>query len=139
MADYKKPLPRPENIELTKPFWAAAKRHELVVQRCKHCSNWIFYPREQCPICFSQELEWAKASGRGRVHAYTVVYQPAHPAFQDEAPYTFAVVQLDEGVRMATNIVGIPPDQVKVDMPVEVAFDDVTPEWTLIKFKPAGT
>ena len=137
MAELRKPVPVPENIELTKPFWEAAKRHELMMQRCKRCANWIFYPREQCPNCFSQDLEFQKVSGRGRVYAYTTVYQPAHPAFNDEAPYVFAIVQLDEGVRVATNIVGIPHEQVKVDMAVEAAYEDVTPEWTLVKFKPA--
>ena len=136
MAELRKPLPVPENIELTKPFWEAAKRHELMMQRCKKCAEWIFYPREQCPNCFSQDMEFQKVSGRGRVYAYTTVYQPAHPAFNDEAPYVFAIVQLDEGVRVATNIVGIPHEQVKVDMAVEAAYEDVTPEWTLIKFKP---
>jgi len=138
MAEYRKPLPRPENPELTKPFWEAAKRHELVMQRCKKCANWIFYPREQCPYCFSQELEYRKVSGRGRVHSYTTVYQPASPAFADEAPYVFASVQLDEGVRVATNIVGIPHDQVKIDLEVEAVFEDVTPEWTLVKFRPVS-
>ena len=137
MAELRKPVPVPENIELTKPFWEAAKRHELMMQRCKKCAEWIFYPREQCPNCFSQDMEFQKVSGRGRVYAYTTVYQPAHPAFNDEAPYVFAIVQLDEGVRVATNIVGIPHEQVKVDMAVEAAYEDVTPEWTLVKFKPA--
>ena len=136
MAELRKPVPVPENIELTKPFWEAAKRHELMMQRCKKCAEWIFYPREQCPNCFSQDMEFQKVSGRGRVYAYTTVYQPAHPAFNDEAPYVFAIVQLDEGVRVATNIVGIPHEQVKVDMAVEAAYEDVSPEWTLVKFKP---
>ncbi|HLC29661.1 MAG TPA: Zn-ribbon domain-containing OB-fold protein [Dehalococcoidia bacterium] len=137
MAELRKPVPVPENIELTKPFWEAAKRHELMMQRCKKCAEWIFYPREQCPNCFSQDMEFQKVSGRGRVYAYTTVYQPAHPAFNDEAPYVFAIVQLDEGVRVATNIVGVPHEQVKVDMAVEAAYEDVSPEWTLVKFKPA--
>ena len=136
MAELRKPVPVPENIELTKPFWEAAKRHELMMQRCKKCAEWIFYPREQCPNCFSQDMEFQKVSGRGRVYAYTTVYQPAHPAFNDEAPYVFAIVQLDEGVRVATNIVGVPHEQVKVDMAVEAAYEDVSPEWTLVKFKP---
>lgn len=137
MAELRKPLPVPENIELTKPFWEAAKRHELMMQRCKKCADWIFYPREQCPNCFSQDLEFQKVSGRGRVYAYTTVYQPTHPAFVPEAPYVFAIVQLDEGLRVATNIVGIPHEQVKVDMAVEATYEDVSPEWTLVKFKPA--
>ena len=132
-----KPVPRPESVNLTMPYWEAAKRHELVCQRCVACSNWIFYPREQCPVCFSQKLEWAPASGRGRVYTYTIVYQPAHPGFQDKAPYAYAIVQLDEGVRVPTNIVECAPEDVRVDMPVVAVFDDVSVEWTLVKFKPA--
>ena len=136
-SSYKKPLPRPENRGLTKPYWDAIKRHELVMQRCKKCDNFIFYPREQCPTCFSQNLEWAPVSGKGRVHAYTIVYQTAHPAFQEDAPHVLALIQLDEGVRMISNVVGCSPEAVRVDMQVVTEFDDVTPEWTLVKFKPA--
>ena len=133
-----KPMPRPEHRALTAPFWEAAKRHELVCQRCVKCASWIFYPREQCPTCFSTDLEWAPVSGEGRVFAYTIVYQPANTAFEPDAPYAYAIVQLDEGVRLPTNIVDCPLDDVKVDMPVTVVFDDVSPEWTLVKFRPAG-
>jgi uncharacterized OB-fold protein len=132
-----KPLPRPELKSLTAPYWEAAKRHELIMQRCTACAGWIFYPREQCPVCFSQKLEWAPVSGRGRVYTFTIVHQPAHPGFQGETPYTYAIVQLDEGVRVPTNIVGCAPEDVRVDMPVVAVFDDVSPEWTLVMFKPA--
>lgn len=134
---YKKPLPRPENPELTKPYWEAIKRHELVMQRCRKCDRFIFYPREQCPYCFSQDLGYDPVSGKGRVHAYTVVHQAAHPGFNDDAPYVFALIQLEEGVRMISNVVGCDPKDVKVDMPVVATYDDVTPEWTLVKFEPA--
>jgi hypothetical protein len=85
----------------------------------------------------STNLEWVKVSGRGRLHTYTIVHQPANPAFRDDVPYVYAVVQLDEGPRMVSNIVECPLDALKVDMPLEAVFDDVTPEWTLVKFKPA--
>jgi uncharacterized OB-fold protein len=132
-----KPMPKPESRALTAPFWEATRRHELVIQRCQQCSSWVFHPREQCPVCFSRELEWTSVSGRGRVYAFTVVHQPAHPGFQLDAPYTYAIIQLDEGVRMASNVVECPPGEVKVDMPVVAVFDDVSPEWTLVKFRPA--
>jgi uncharacterized OB-fold protein len=77
-------------------------------------------------------------SGRGRLHTYTVVYQPSQAAFRDDTPYIYAVVQLDEGPRMVSNIVQCEIDAVRVDMPLEAIFDDVTPEWTLVKFKPAS-
>ena len=134
---YKKPLPRPENTALTKPFWDAVRRHELVMQRCRDCNRFIFYPREQCPFCFSQDLGYDPVSGRGRLHSYTVIYQPAHPSFNEDVPYVFALVQLDEGVRMITNLVGCGPDDVEVDMPLVAAYEDVTPEWTLVRFRHA--
>jgi uncharacterized protein len=134
-----RPMPRPESRSLTAPFWEAARRHELVCQRCTKCSSWIFYPREQCPTCFSRDLEWAPVSGRGRVFAFTIIHQPANAAFESEVPYAYAIVQLDEGVRMPTNIIDCDLDAVRVDMPVTAIFDDVSPEWTLVKFKPIET
>lgn len=131
-----KPLPRPESRGLTAPFWEAAKRHELVCQRCDQCSNWIFYPREQCPSCFSTQLDWAPVTGHGRVFAFTIVNQPAHPGFESEVPYAYAIVQLDEGVRMPTNIVECSLEDIQVDMPVTVVFDDLSADWTLVKFRP---
>ena len=133
-----KPLPRPLSPELTRLFWEAAKRHELVMPRCKTCDYLFFYPRSECPRCLSNHLEWMKVSGRGRLHTYTVVYQPANAAFRDDTPYIYAVVQLDEGPRMVSNVVQCDLDAVKVDMPLEAIFDDVTPECTLVKFKPAS-
>jgi uncharacterized OB-fold protein len=132
-----KPLPLQENKALTDPFWQAAKRHELMIQRCTNCANWVHHPREQCPVCFSQKLEWAPVSGKGRVYAFTNVHQAQHPAFQEDTPYCFAIVQLDEGPRMVTNIVDIAPENVQCDMPVVATYDDVNDDWTLVKFKPA--
>jgi uncharacterized OB-fold protein len=131
-----KPMPVQEHKALTDPYWEAARRHELIMQRCKKCGNFIHFPREQCPVCFSQDLEWQQVSGKGRVYAFTNVHQSQHPAFQEDAPYNFAIVQLDEGPRMVTNIVGCAPEDVRCDMQVTVEFDDVSPEWTLVKFRP---
>jgi uncharacterized OB-fold protein len=135
---YSKPLPRPLSPDLTRPFWEAAKRHELVMPRCKTCDHLFFYPRSECPRCLSNHLEWMPVSGRGRLHTYTVVYQPANAAFRDDTPYIYAVVQLDEGPRIVSNVVQCDLDAVAVDMRLEAIFDDVAPEWTLVKFKPAS-
>jgi uncharacterized OB-fold protein len=78
-----------------------------------------------------------QVSGRGRLHSFTIVQQPANTAFRDDVPYVYAVVQLDEGPRLVSNIVQCDLNALRVDMPLEVVFDDVTPEWTLVKFKPA--
>ena len=135
--EYNKPLPRPISVELTRPFWEGAKRHELMMPRCKTCDRFFFYPREECPSCFSRDIGWARVSGKGRLHTYTIVHQPANAAFREDAPHVYAVVQLDEGPRMISNIVDCDLDDLEVDMPLEPVFDDVTEEWTLVKFKPA--
>jgi uncharacterized OB-fold protein len=135
---YSKPVPRPLSPELTRPFWEAAKRHELVMPRCQTCDHLFFYPRSECPRCLSNRLEWMQVSGRGRLHTYTVIYQPANAAFRDDTPYVYAVVQLDEGPRLISNVVQCEIDTIRVDMPLEAIFDDVTPECTLVKFKPAS-
>ncbi len=133
MSEYLKPLPKPSPTR--RPFWEAARRHELKLQRCTGCRAFIYYPRDRCPHCFSDRLEWERVSGRGKVYSYTVVRRASSRAFAD-APYVLAIVELAEGPHMTTNIAA-PPERVRVDMPVEVFFDDVTPEHTLIKFKPA--
>ena len=133
MSEYFKPLPKPSPTSL--PFWEAARRHELKLQHCGACKAFIYYPRNRCPTCFSENLEWRPVSGRGKVYSYTVVRRASARSFAD-GPYVLAIVQLDEGPRMTTNIEA-PPEQLRVDMPVKVFFDDVTPERTLVKFKPA--
>ena len=130
--------PLPETDVVTAPFWEAAKRHELSLQRCRAGDHRFMYPRIFCPVCYSDDLEWAPVSGKGRVYTFTVVHQAGHPFFQAQVPYVFAVVQLDEGPRMYTNIVEIDPDDVQVDMRVEAVFDDVTDDVTLVKFRPAS-
>ncbi len=137
MSSYPKPLP--EVTPLTKPFWEASKRGELLLQRCKNCSTYIWYPRHICINCGSRELEWVKASGRGKVYSYTIVRQVIgnSPEFSKEIPFVVAEIELDEGVRICSNIVGVKPEDVSIGMPVEVFFEECTPEISLPKFKPA--
>jgi len=138
MADakgYRKPLPRID--EESRGYWEALARHELYLQRCRDCGTLRFYPRALCPSCLSSTVEWVRASGRGTVYTFTVTHQNQAPGFREELPYVLAIVELAEGVRMMTNIVGCAPDAVRVGMPVEVVFEDVTPEITLAKFRPA--
>lgn len=135
MTDYKKPLPRPTAASL--PFWEAARQHELQIQRCGSCGANIFYPREMCPECLSSDLQWTTVSGKGTVYSYTIAETPTHPTFAEDVPYVIAIVELAEGPRITTNITGCTPDTVRVGMPVEATFDDVTPEITLVKFRPA--
>ena len=138
VAEYRKPLPNPLHAETSRPFWEAAKLHELLMPRCRLCDRLFFYPREVCPVCLRAEIDWQPVSGRGRLHSYTVIHQPANPAFRGDAPYVYAMVQLDEGPRMIANLVDCAPDAVQIDMPLVATYDDVTPEVTLVKFRPAG-
>ena len=132
--EYGKPLPEPS--EISRPFWTGTRAHELRVQRCRDCGKHIFYPRAICPFCLSDHLQWVTASGKGKVYSYTVVRRAMHPAFQDDIPYVLGIVELAEGPRLTTNIVGVAPENVRVDMPVQAAYDDVTAEVTLLKFEP---
>lgn len=129
-------LPQPSAV--SQPFWEAARRHELVLQHCSACGRHVFYPRYNCPHCGGRDLTWVKASGRGKVYAYTVARRPTHPAFADRVPYVIAIVELEEGPRMTTNIVDCDPDSVHIDMPVEVSFEDSSDEISLAMFRPAG-
>ncbi|MEX2080714.1 MAG: Zn-ribbon domain-containing OB-fold protein [Dehalococcoidia bacterium] len=139
MADYRRPLPQatPE----TAPFWAAVKNHELHLQRCKECGHVYFPPRPFCPVatCASGNVESFKASGKGTLHSYVINHR-APPAFQDIAPYAIAAVELEEGPRLAANIVGIEntPENLVLDMALEVVFEDVTETQSLYRFRPSG-
>ncbi|TMB94062.1 MAG: Zn-ribbon domain-containing OB-fold protein [Chloroflexi bacterium] len=135
MAEYQKPLPAPS--EVSRPFWDGLTAGELRLQKCEECRRHIFYPRSLCPHCLSQRLGWVKASGRGTLYSYTVVRRAMNPAFQTDVPYVFAIVQLQEGPRVTTNVVNCTPEDVQVDMPVKAFYDNITPEMTLLKFEPA--
>ncbi len=129
------PKPTPE----TAPYWEALRRHELRVQRCDDCGEAFFYPRNVCPACLSDRLTWVPASGRGRLHSFTIVHAGiATPPLP--LPYVVAIVELDEGPRLMSNLVGVDPDPeaLSCDMPVEIEFADVTDEVTLPRFRPVG-
>jgi uncharacterized OB-fold protein len=129
---------RPEITPLQARFWDALRRHELVVQECAACSRLRFVPTELCPYCYSPAAVWAPVTGRGRVYTYTVVHRAPTPAYQTEAPYAIAYVELDEGPRVPARLVDVDPTTVEVGMPVEVVFDDVDGDLTLYRFRPAG-
>jgi hypothetical protein len=131
---YSKPLPRVDAE--SKEFWEACRRHQLALQKCRACGALRYYPRALCPSCLSADTECVLSSGRGTVYTYTVTHQNHSAGFRDEVPYVLAYVELDEGVRLLTNIVGCAPDHVAIGMRVTVVFDDVTPEVSLPKFTP---
>jgi uncharacterized OB-fold protein len=131
---YKKPLPRVD--EESRGFWEACRRHELRIQRCRSCGAFRHHPRAVCPECMSSDTEWVLSTGRGTVYTFTVTYQNQMPGFREELPYVLAYVTLDEDVLMLTNVVGCPADQVRIGMPVEVTFEDVSDELAIPRFKP---
>lgn len=131
---YTRPLPRRQGLAAA--FYNFCRNHELRFQRCSDCHTWRHIPRDMCAKCGSFRWEWEKSAGRGRVFSWTTVMQPLLPQFAD-VPYSPVVVELDEGVRMVTWLVDVKPEELTLDMPVEVAFDDVTPEVSLPKFRRA--
>lgn len=136
MSDYTKPLPKSDPV--TAPFWDSVNRRQLEIQRCEDCRSFVFYPRALCPSCGSRELTWTPVSGRGRIYSLTVVYRPTNSAFKAESPYVVALVELEEGCRMMSNIIEVEPDpaHVKIGMPVEIVYDRVSETVTLPKFRP---
>ena len=136
MAEYQKPVP---NINLESlPFWEGAKRHELLIQRCRSCGHFRFYPRSICPNCLSYETEWVRVSGHGQIYSFTISYRYPSPGFKADVPYNIAIIELDEGIRLMSNIVGCNNKELKIGMPVEVVFEDATPEISIPKFKPSN-
>jgi uncharacterized OB-fold protein len=134
VSSYLKPLPVPSPE--SEPFWAACRRHELALQRCDACGTFWFPPSALCPTCLGDAWRWRPTAGRGTVYSFVVFQRVYHPGFADEIPYVVAVVELEEGPRLPTALVGTAPDDVHCDMEVEVVFDDVTDTVTLPKFRP---
>jgi uncharacterized OB-fold protein len=127
--------PVPEIVPEMAPFFDAAKRHVLVVQRCTACSALRFPARVACSRCLSREVDWTPVTGTGTVFSVAVMHQANHPAFEAMLPYAVVVVELDCGVRMISNVVDSPAHDVAIGMPVEVAFEERSPEVTLPVFR----
>jgi uncharacterized OB-fold protein len=132
--DYQKPIPVMQ--PWTEEFWKATKEHRLLIQVCKDCDSKIFYPRKFCPECWSGNLGWVEASGKAKVYSFTITRDMVEPKFMPDLPYVLAMVDLDEGIRMMTRIVECAPEDVKLDMDVEVVFEDISDECALPMFRP---
>ena len=128
------PLPRP--TPLSKPYWEGCQRGVLRVQRCSDCGEHVFIPEPLCTRCSSQKLEWVDTSGRGTVYSFTVVHRPQRPEFR--VPYTVAIVEMEEGWHMLTNLVEVPPEAVRIGMKVEATFEKMSDQITLPYFRPAA-
>ena len=130
------PMPTPE----TSFYWEKCQQHELWVRKCNECNQAYFYPRNICPNCFSRNTDWVQCSGKGTLHTFGIVHRAPHPGFAPDVPFVTAIVDLEEGPRMPTNIVGIDdpePEKLQIGMPLEVTFEDVTDAIALPIFKPA--
>src|SRR3990172_7397519 len=138
MAEREYKLPIPVADEESGPFFEGAKQRKLMLLRCASCGTWRLPGRERCADCWSTEFEWAQASGRGKLYTFGIMHQQYHPSFAEAIPYNFAFVELEEGPRLATNIVDCPNEELRTDMPVEAVFDDVSEETTLVRFRPAA-
>ena len=128
-------FPRP--TAETARFWQGCNDHEFLLQRCSACCKHQFYPRIICANCMSNRLEWAHASGRGTVATYTVVTRAISQAYAADAPYVIALIDLEEGPRMMSNVIGCDAAEVKSGMAVMVTFEDWSKDITMPKFRPA--
>ena len=122
---------------LTEPFWAGTRAGKLLLQRCRECGRWRWTPQLACPACWSERYDWTESSGRGALYSYTIVHRSPDPA-RFEAPFLLAIVALDEGPHMLTNLVACAPEDARIDMPVEVRFERIDDEFTVYPFAPVG-
>jgi uncharacterized OB-fold protein len=133
MSEYKKQLP--EITPTDKPFWDAAKRHELVAYRCLNCGT--FYSQvTECVACDKPKMGWVNVSGKGEVYTFGIYHQLYHPGWKEEIPYNVSWIKLNEGPLLISNVIECKNENLHIGMPVEVVFDDITEEVTLPKFKP---
>jgi len=134
--DKEHPIPAPTLHPDNERFWEGVKRQELVLQRCKECGKWLHPPRPMCPKCRSLETEWVPSTGKGTIHSWVIYRESPHPGFK--APYAVVLVELEEGVRVVSNLLDVQPEAVSIGMPVEVVFDEVNEAVVLPKFRKAG-
>jgi uncharacterized protein len=126
----------PEPSLETAEYWAGAKRRELMIQQCRSCGAHQFYPRVLCVTCSSRSVTWVRASGNATVRSYTVVRRPVSEAYAADVPYVVALVKLDEGPTMMTQIVGIKPELVRIGLRVAATFQDWTEVVSVPVFRP---
>lgn len=127
---------RPAPTPHSEPFWSALREDRIHMQRCLDCGAWIHYPRPRCPRCLGERSEWRDVNPTGTVYTFSVAQQPSHAVSIDEVPLVIAVVELDDGPRVTTNVVGIPADQVRVGQRVTARFEHGDDGLTLLRFTP---
>ncbi len=129
--------PRPGVDWETRAYWEGCGRHELILQRCRSCGTLQHRPRALCVSCLSDEIEHFPASGRATVYSFTVTHQNQAPGFREALPYVLAYVELEEGVRLLTNIVGCSPEDVRIGLPVEVEYAQLEGDIAVPRFHPS--
>jgi uncharacterized protein len=127
----------PVSTAETAQYWEGCRRHELLLQRCASCATHQFYPRLICAHCSGRVLQWARASGRGRLKTFTIVRRAVSAAYAAEVPYVVALVELEEGPTMMSNVVDCNLDEIHIGMSVEVVFEDWPEGMSIPKFKPS--
>jgi len=118
---YDKPMPEPTPDSA--PYWAGLQQHKLLLQKCAGCGRIRHYPRPMCDACYSTDVTWVEAAGRGKVHSWTITHHAFVPGFRDELPYVLATVDLEEGVRMNAQLRGADPASLRIGLPVRVDYE----------------
>ncbi len=130
-------IPKPRITPVTRHFWDGLRNERIELQRCNDCENLIYYPRMNCPFCAGHDLEWHEIPGKASLYSYSIADVPVSQDFADLEPQVLAIAELDEGVRMATTLIHVAPDQIRIGMPIEPVFDHNTFEdITLLRFRP---
>lgn len=126
--------------DVSRGYWESCARRQLAIQQCTRCKTFRHMPTPTCPNCYSFDFEYTPVSGNGTIFSFTIPHHPVHPALADRVPYNVILVNLDDApVRLVSNLVGVPNDQVKIGMPVEVCWDEPAPGTVIPRFKPRAS
>lgn len=128
------PIPTEHSL----PYWQSARNGALALLRCEDCGRWIHYVKLQCPNCGSRMLSWSPSSGKGKLYSYSVLHRAASPLFKDKVPYVLAIIELDEGIKIMSHLVGCDPEQVRVGMEVETVFGEIDEQRAVPYFQPVS-
>jgi uncharacterized OB-fold protein len=121
----------------TQPFWDGLRDGKFLLKHCTKCGRDSYYPRPFCPYCWGDELTWVEASGRGTLYTYSVVHVNDLPPFNERVPYVAAIVELEEGPRVMTNIEDVPFDELRIGMDVVVSYRAISDDVTIPVFRAA--
>lgn len=128
----------PPVTDVSAPFWEATREKRITLQRCADCQTWVWYPRSACTACLGEDLRWTEVSGEGSVYAVSVHYRPGVAEMKERVPYAVALVELREGVRLLTNVVGCDPESVRIGQRVELAWEALSDGRHLPVFEPVS-